>query len=133
MTKKFYYRITKAKDRVISKAELFGRLLYCGFEIVDYRTIDKKIFFIAVKKNEPRFNENPSYGPFFSMKRVGLNGNIINVYKLRTMHPYSEYLQDYIVQKYGYSKSTGKPEGDFRLTSYAKFIRKSKISYFGKL
>ena len=32
------------------------------------------------------------------MNRVGKGGAIIGVYKMRTMHPYSEFLQDYIYQ-----------------------------------
>ena len=39
------------------------------------------------------------------------------------MHPYSEYLHDYILKNYGYSKS-GKPSKDFRITNWGKFFRK---------
>ena len=60
------------------------------------------------------------------MPRIGKNGNIINVYKLRTMHPYSEYIQDHILQKYGYNDS-GKPANDFRLSTWGKFLRKKNL------
>ena len=42
------------------------------------------------------FDNNPTYGPFIKLNRVGKNGKIIKVYKLRTMHPYSEYLQKFV-------------------------------------
>ena len=57
------------------------------------------------------------------MPRLGKNGKIIGVYKFRTMHPYSEYLQDYIVNAHGYAES-GKPANDFRIPAWGKFMRK---------
>ena len=39
------------------------------------------------------------------------------------MHPYSEYLQEYIIRNYGYNRF-GKPNNDFRVTSWGKFLRK---------
>jgi lipopolysaccharide/colanic/teichoic acid biosynthesis glycosyltransferase len=48
---------------------------------------------------------------------------MIGVYKFRTMHPYSEYLQDYVIKKNGYSE-IGKPADDFRLTSWGGTMRK---------
>ncbi len=66
---------------------------------------------------------SPSYGPLFKMRRIGKDGKIIGVYKFRTMHPYSEYLQDYILKLNGYAE-TGKPANDFRLVPYAKFVRR---------
>ncbi len=63
---------------------------------------------------------NPSYGPMFAMNRLGKNGKIFKVYKLRTMHPYSEYLQDYVLKVNGYSE-TGKPAEDFRIPKWERF------------
>ena len=57
------------------------------------------------------------------MPRIGKNGKIIGVYKFRTMHPYGEFLHDYILNKNGYA-SSGKPANDFRLTPWGKFLRK---------
>jgi lipopolysaccharide/colanic/teichoic acid biosynthesis glycosyltransferase len=39
------------------------------------------------------------------------------------MHPYSEYLQDYVLKTNGYANS-GKPADDFRIPGWAKFMRK---------
>ncbi|MEL4455475.1 sugar transferase [Lutimonas vermicola] len=123
LTKKYYFDITKGNDRLLSKAEGLGRLVSCGFRIMDYKTIDGLLYFVVKKVREPYFDENPSYGPVYKMPRLGKNGKIIGVYKFRTMHPYSEYLQDYMVNAYGYAK-TGKPANDFRIPKWGKFMRK---------
>jgi len=121
--KKVYFAITKGKSRVLSKAEGLGRLYYCGFEVLAEEEIGNFVYFIATKAKEPSKDENPSYGPLFRMKRYGKNGQLIYVYKFRTMHPYSEYLQNYILEHYGYSE-IGKPANDFRVATWGKFMRK---------
>lgn len=121
--KKIYFVITQGKGRVISKAEVLGRLYSCGFAVIEEKIVNNLLYFVVEKIKEPAYDMNPSYGPIFKMRRVGKNGKIIYVYKFRTMHPYAEYLQDYIVKKYGYS-NIGKPKNDFRLTSWGKFLRK---------
>ena len=121
--KKLYFLTTKGKDRLLSKAEVLGRLVSCGFDITEYNEIDGIHYFSAKKVKEPFYNMNPSYGPLFKMQRVGKNGKMIGVYKFRTMHPYSEYLQDYILKVNGYAE-TGKPANDFRLVPWGKFLRR---------
>ena len=121
--KEVYFNITKGKNRMLSKAEVLGRLVYCGFEILEYQEIGNKIFFV-VKKGRPRVKSSkPSYGLIYGMPRAGKNGKIFIVYKFRTMHPYSEFLHDYVLSKNGYSQ-TGKPANDFRLTPWGRFLRK---------
>ena len=122
-TKKYYFDITKGNDRLLSKAEGLGRLVSCGFKIMDYKSIDGILYFVVKKIKEPYFDESPSYGPLYKMPRIGKNGKIIGVYKFRTMHPFSEYLQDYMVNAYGYADS-GKPANDFRIPNWGKFMRK---------
>lgn len=122
-TKKRYFDITKGSDRLLSKAEGLGRLVCCGFSIMDYKTIDGMLYFVVRKVSKPSFDMNPSYGPLYKMPRLGKNGKIFGVYKFRTMHPYSEYLQDYILRANGYANS-GKPANDFRIPLWAKFMRK---------
>lgn len=130
--KKIYFFITRGKNRLLSKAETLGRLVSCGFDIVDYNVIGGYTYFVTRKVAEPHYDMNPSYGPLYKMKRIGKNGKPIGVYKLRTMHPYAEYLQDYILKIHGYAE-TGKPANDFRLTPYAKFIRKYWIDELPQL
>ena len=60
---------------------------------------------------------------FLLKKRVGKNGKSIHVYKLRTMHPYSEYIHQYMLNTHGFS-SKGKIQNDFRMTRWAKIFRK---------
>ncbi len=121
--KKIYFSITKGKNRLLSKAEALGRLVSCGFEIVEVKEINDINYFVVKKVKEPAYDMNPSYGPLFKMRRVGKNGKIIGVYKFRTMHPYSEYLQDYVLKLNGYG-SNGKPADDFRLVPWGKFLRR---------
>ncbi|MEX1189798.1 MAG: sugar transferase [Bacteroidia bacterium] len=118
-----YFSVTKGQSRLLSKAEVFGRLVCCGFEIVDYKDIDEIIYFVAKKASEPKEDIKPSYGPIFKMARIGKDGKVFFVYKFRTMHPYSEYLQDFVLQSNGYA-SSGKPAKDFRLTPWGKFLRR---------
>jgi lipopolysaccharide/colanic/teichoic acid biosynthesis glycosyltransferase/transposase-like protein len=122
-TKKLYFDFTKGNDRLLSKAEGLGRLVSCGFKIMDYKTINGLTYFVVQKEKEPYFDLNPSYGPIFKMSRIGKDGETIGVYKFRTMHPYSEYLQDYVVNANGYGKK-GKPANDFRVPVWGKFMRR---------
>ncbi len=123
VVKKIYFILTKGKNRAISMAEGLGRLYYCGFEILSTADIEHFIYFIAKKTAPPLKDENPSYGPFIKMKRIGKNGKVIYVYKLRTMHPYSEYLQKYLYEKYNL-KEGGKINNDFRITVWGKIFRR---------
>ena len=129
---KLYFYLTKGRNRLLSKAEMLGRLVCCGFEIIGTRKINGIDYFIVKKKKEPTFDMKPSYGPIFGMQRIGKGGKIFKVYKFRTMHPYSEYLQDYILKINGYAKS-GKPANDFRLTPWGKFFRKYWIDELPQL
>jgi len=121
--KKFYFFVTNGFDRSLSKAEAFGRLYSCGFEVIAERIIMNKLFFIARKVTEPLFDMSPTYGLMISLKRIGKNGKIIHVYKLRTMHPYAEYLQDY-VYTHNELQDGGKFRNDFRVSTLGRLMRK---------
>ena len=121
--KQIYFFITRGKNRVISKTESLGRLISCGFEIVDYFEHNNIFYIISKKIKEPDYNNNPSYGVLFKMKRIGYKGKIIYVYKLRTMYPYSEYCQDLIMNENNLD-ATGKIMNDYRVTFWGKFIRR---------
>jgi len=121
--KNIYFALTKGKNRIISKAEVMGRLCFCGFEIVAEREINKRFCFIARKVKTPSLDTSPTYGPLVTLKRSGFNGEVVNIYKFRTMHPYSEYLQQYVFNLQGLQKG-GKLEDDFRVTEWGKFMRK---------
>lgn len=122
-TKKTYFFLTNGRNRILSRAEVLGRLVSCGFKIIEFKETDDSMYFAVEKTEEPAYDMSPSYGPLFKMKRIGKGGKVIYVYKFRTMYPYSEYLQDYVIQQYGYAK-TGKPSNDFRLTGWGRFLRR---------
>jgi hypothetical protein len=124
VTKKLYFMITKGKNRAISRAATLGRLCFCGFKIVAEKEIGYDLYFIAQKVKTSSIDENPSYGPLVKFNRVGLNGNDIDVYKFRTMHPYSEYLQEYIYEMNKLQQG-GKFKNDFRVTTLGRFMRRA--------
>ena len=120
---KIYFYFTKGAHHTVSQSEVLGRLVYCGFDIIEYKIINGLLYFAVMKTSEPRQDKSPSYHPIIKLSRIGKNGNMIGVYKLRTMHPYSEYMQDYILRLNGYN-DVGKPKYDFRVTRWGKFFRK---------
>ena len=122
--KKIYFTLTKGKNRAISRAEALGRLCFCGFKIVAEREIGEDLHFIAQKVKTSSADENPSYGYLVRFNRVGANGGNIVVYKFRTMHPYSEYLQEYIYEM-NKLQPGGKIKDDFRVTTLGRFMRRT--------
>jgi len=123
VTKQIYFALTKGANRSISKAEAFGRLYACGFEVVAEQVICHRLFFIARKIKKPLMGNEPTYGVLVRLPRIGKDGRIIKVYKLRTMHPFSEYLQEYVYQKNRLDE-TGKFHNDFRITEWGRILRK---------
>jgi lipopolysaccharide/colanic/teichoic acid biosynthesis glycosyltransferase len=122
-TQGIYFALTKGRNRSLSETEILGRLFFCGFKVIGYQEIEGLTYFVAIKEKKYREDPNPSYGPLIKLKRVGLNGKIFDCYKFRTMHPYSEYLQEYIHEMYSVSES-GKFANDFRITEWGRIIRK---------
>ena len=123
ISKKIYYFLTRGKGRVMSRAEMYGRLYSCGFEIIDEKSINQFLFFVAKKVREPYYDKNPTYAPLISLDRIGKNGKIFKVYKLRTMHPFSEYLQEYIYNRNKLQEG-GKIKNDFRISPVGRILRK---------
>ncbi|NLJ82755.1 MAG: hypothetical protein GX330_06490 [Bacteroidales bacterium] len=122
-TRKLYFAVTKGKHRVFPYPEILGRLYSCGFEIATESYTRNLYYFAVVKTNLPYESSNPTYAPFIKLKRVGKNGKLIGIYKFRTMHAYSEYLQPYVYQKYKLKKG-GKFAYDFRVSNWGRFLRK---------
>lgn len=122
LTRKIYYLLTRGQNRVLSRAELLGRLCSCGFGITGEKFINGLYCYAVQKVREPEYDLNPTYGIFVKLQRVGRGGKIIRVYKLRTMHPYSEYLQNYVFEKNKLGPG-GKYNDDFRVTTMGKLMR----------
>lgn len=121
--KKFYFSVTKGRGRVISTAETLGRLFYCGFDIINIHAVGNYVYFIAKKIQPPKTDPNPSYGLLIKLRRIGMNGQYINVFKFRTMFPYSEYLQGFVGAKANL-QAGGKFKDDFRITGWGRLMRK---------
>jgi hypothetical protein len=83
--KRLYFALTRGYGRPLSRAEVLGRLCYCGFDIVDVLREERLVYVIARKARPPCTDPRPSYGPLMAMERVGHGGRPIRVYKLRTM------------------------------------------------
>lgn len=123
ITREIYEAFSSEKDRAISLAEGLGRLVYCGFKILDLVAVDDVVYFAAVKNGSFKPVKKFFYSPIFKMKRIGKNGKLIYVYKLRTMYPYSEFIQDFV---YNHNKleSGGKFKDDFRVPIWGSLFRK---------
>ncbi len=122
-TRSLYFFLTRGENAVISRAEALGRLSRAGFKIKQESFIGNLLCIEARKYCEPLSVNEKIYGPLIALPRVGKNGRIIKVYKLRTMHPYSEYIQDYVYKLYDLQDG-GKFKHDFRITSWGSVCRK---------
>ncbi len=118
----WYFALTAGKNRALSETEMIGRCYFCGFELVSKEEIENRMYFVLKKVKPWREDSNPSYGPLIKLRRIGQERKIIYINKLRTMHPYSEYLQDYVYQTNALQEG-GKFSNDFRVTSWGKVFR----------
>ncbi|MCX6303820.1 MAG: sugar transferase [Bacteroidetes bacterium] len=123
LTNKLYFLVTGGKKRVISRTETLGRLYSCGFEVVEEKIIDNLLYWRAQKTRAPFFDTDPTYGVFIHLHRIGKNGREFNVYKLRTMHAFAEYVQGYVYDKHQLGEG-GKFKDDFRVTTLGRIMRK---------
>ena len=119
---KLYYAITRGRGRALSRAELLGRLYFCGFRVLAAIPIGAQLLFLAQKDKAPSDNPNPTYGMLVKLRRVGYQGKPFVLYKLRTMHPYSEFIQNY-VHKHNDLDESGKFRDDFRVTTWGRLLR----------
>lgn len=124
ITRWFYMWVTKGKNRCYSRVELLGRMYRAGFEVVDERFHQGEYFILGQKFRKPIWDDDPSYGALVKLNRVGYHGNMIGVYKFRTMYPYSEYLQPYILEHEGLQKG-GKFAHDYRVNYWGRKLRSS--------
>ena len=105
----------------VHRVELMGRLVYCGFEIVeatDEVVMARKVRVVSIVECPER-----RYGWIVKLKRVGKDGHRFNIYKLRTMYPYAEYLQRWMYGQYNLDEK-GKIANDFRITRVGRWLRR---------
>lgn len=118
-----YFFLTAGRNRVLTSVEVLGRLVYCGFKIIDTQKINNLLYIVVEKQSHQSNLAEKKYGFFFKMRRIGFKGKIINVYKIRTMHAYSEYLQDYIYIQNKLDHG-GKFKNDYRVNFMGNLFRK---------
>ncbi|MBP5741853.1 MAG: sugar transferase [Paludibacteraceae bacterium] len=123
-SRRLYFDFTKGKKRVFSKTEILGRLYYCGFAVDEVFEFGRMVGVLShrVKQPEPQ-SPRKIYGVMIRLPRIGKDYNIVYVYKMRTMHPYAEYIQQYVYEKKGLQEG-GKFADDERITTIGKFLRK---------
>lgn len=115
-----------------SHAEVLGRLVNAGFSIIEFKIINDKLYVCSMKTAFPEPEPLRNDSIIIPMERIGKKGDKLKVFKFRTMYPFSEFLQDYVVGLNGYNDK-GKPRDDFRLTTIGRFLRKYWIDELPQL
>ena len=133
ITKNIYFLISRGKNRVISSTEILGRLVSCGFKVIEHFEYENLLYVVSQKRGKPLNDKNASYGPLFKMKRIGYQGKMIYLYKIRTMYPYSEFLQKELYDSDKLSEDGDKIKNDFRVTYWGKIFRKFWIDEFPQI
>jgi hypothetical protein len=103
------------------RVELMGRLVYCGFEIVAADDVVVRVKKVREATDVERIERK--YGWIVKLRRVGKDGCRFNIYKLRTMYPYAEYLQEWMYEQYALDEK-GKIANDFRITRVGRWLRR---------
>ena len=125
LTSRLYYDVTKGRKRMLSKTEVLGRLYYCGFEVDEIVPMGHIEYVFAHRHSQPYPQERLKvYGPLIKLPRICKNKQIKYFYKFRTMHPYAEYIQQYVFDARGGMDIADKSNDDFRITSWGKVMRK---------
>ena len=124
LTSRLYYDITKGRKRMLSKTEVLGRLYYCGFEVDEIVPMGHIEYVFAHRHSQPYPQEQIKvYGPLIKLPRVCKNREIRYFYKMRTMHPYAEYIQKYVFDARGGMDIADKSNDDFRITTWGHVFR----------
>lgn len=122
-TSRLYYDLTGGQRRVLTKTEVLGRLNFCGFKIEREAKINDEHYVFARRIKTVQPTNLRRYGVLIKLKRRGKGGKLFNVYKFRTMHPYAEFLQDYVYEKSDLAEG-GKFKNDIRVSTIGRFMRK---------
>lgn len=125
LTSRLYYDLTRGRKRMLSKTEVLGRLYYCGFEVDQIVPMGHIEYVFAHRHSQPYPQERLKlYGPMIKLPRVCKDKEIKYFYKMRTMHPYAEYIQKYVFDARGGMDIADKSNDDWRITTWGKFMRK---------
>lgn len=123
ITRGLWEYLTGGANPTFSRAEVLGRLCRAGFTIRQEKFAGDLLCIKAQRQSDPAYANGNGYGLIIALPRVGREGEIFNVYKLRTMHPYSEYIQNYVYDLHDLAEG-GKMKHDFRVTTWGRFARR---------
>lgn len=124
LTRGFYFLLTKGKNRRISKAEILGRLVFCGFKITKVSSCQGVLYVESKKVTAPLTSKNRSSSFVIRMARIGMHEKPFFIYKFRTMHPFSDHLQDYMYEVNKLGVNGDKVQNDYRVTSWGRVMRR---------
>ncbi len=123
LTDRLEFFVTADRNRPMSRAEGLGRAVYAGFRIERTAFVGGRLYFEARKESGPMQSKAASQGFLIGIPRVGKDRELLTIYKFRTMHPYAQFLQDYVYRTNDL-EAGGKFRNDFRITSWGRFMRK---------
>jgi len=123
LTKGLWQFLTRGANPPLSRAEALGRLCRAGFAIKQEKFAGNMLCIKAQRKSGPLPVNGSGYGMIIALPRIGKDGKTFIVYKLRTMHPYSEFIQDYVYDLHDL-EAGGKMKHDFRITGWGRFCRR---------
>ena len=123
LTRGLWNFMTRGANAPLSRAEALGRLCRAGFAIKQEKFAGNMLCIRAQRKSGPLPVNGSGYGMIIALPRIGRGGNTFIVYKLRTMHPYSEFLQGYVYDLHDL-QAGGKMKHDFRVTGWGRFTRR---------
>ena len=115
-----FYRIARGRIPVLSLAETLGRLVYNGFDIIEYKTIRNLTYFVVMKTREPNPETGPYTGLLVKRRRKGKDGRSYKSFGLRMHHAYSEYVKDHVLQLNGSPAAI--PGHDFRYNALGRLV-----------
>lgn len=125
LVSRLYYDLNKGRKRMLSKTEVLGRLYYCGFEVDNIIRMGHIEYVFSHRRSQPYEQEQVKiYGPLIKLPRVCKDKKIVYFYKTRTMHPYAEYIQNYVFDQRGGMNIADKSDDDWRITTWGRFMRK---------
>ena len=123
LTRGLWNFMTRGANAPLSRAEALGRLCRAGFAIKQEKFAGNMLCIRAQRKSAPLPVNGSGYGMIIALPRIGRDSNTFIVYKLRTMHPYSEFLQEYVYDMHAL-EAGGKMKHDFRVTGWGSFSRR---------
>lgn len=120
-----YRLMTREHHRSMSRVEILGRLRHAGFETQTQRFCNSTLILCASRIGAP-IAEAPHLGSIIALPRIGKDGKVVHIYKMRTMHAYSEFLQEKLYTHHHLAK-TGKISHDYRVTFVGRWLRRNWI------